>query len=696
MLIQSIKKFMAIASIVAMVAPSGVILADEISTLSAKPNDPTALLQSADSLTNLAVNGISQDGVIQLTAQVSETLQASENDIVILETEIKKTETAFDFVASHQSEPVNLTGPGLVTASIKVSALPEGAYHWQARVKNKNNPSLVSNWVSFGGNADSPLPAISDFKVDFPPSTPTQIKASSVDTSAAIISWTNSADKDLAGIEIRRSTPTTGETIVATTGPSDINYTDIGLTEGAVYYYRLRSLDAVGNFSVFSEQAAIVTDSIIDDAETGSRITKTGLWTPATTSAGANGSVSVTQAGSGATLTYTPNIATTSVYEVYAQWVVKPTGVAGDQATDAKYTISTEGSSLAVTIDQTKLSDQLTSGANNQSSGFRSIGIFTFSAGTANTIRLDASTTGYVVADQSRFVYLRPVAPSSFIAKDHPVDNGGAIDLTWTASSSLTVTGYNVYRSTTSGSYDFTKPLGTATGTSFTDLTSATGTMFFYVVRATDRAHESTNSNETSGLAVDNLAPNPPTITSVEAGDGFVVLNWNKVDGAVGYNIRYRDPATESGFHSVFVVGGEVTSTKVTDISNNIEHEFGVSARDGVGNESDFTTVKATPQGPVAVQAPEQITVVASRLKVGKATISPPSDQVLEPEPQKPEEGKIKAAEDSKQKRERAAVTVAILVIAVAAGVAGYYGYDWWLRKTQEAPDKTKGKNGRW
>ena len=71
------------------------------------------------------------------------------------------------------------------------------------------------------------------------------------------------------------------------------------------------------------------------------------------------------------------------------------------------------------------------------------------------------------------------------------------VTLNWTASSSSGVTGYNVYRSTTSGG-GYTKVNSSAvTGTNFTDTTIAPGVTYYYVATAVDGSgNESAFSSE--------------------------------------------------------------------------------------------------------------------------------------------------------------------------------------------------------
>lgn len=91
--------------------------------------------------------------------------------------------------------------------------------------------------------------------------------------------------------------------------------------------------------------------------------------------------------------------------------------------------------------------------------------------------------------------------------------------LSWTeVNNSDTAVGFNVYRSTTSGS-GYTKlnaavvPAATLT---YLDSTGVGGTTYFYVVRAVDNLGiESANSNEASGTAV-GANPQHPALQVVE------------------------------------------------------------------------------------------------------------------------------------------------------------------------------------
>jgi fibronectin type 3 domain-containing protein len=72
----------------------------------------------------------------------------------------------------------------------------------------------------------------------------------------------------------------------------------------------------------------------------------------------------------------------------------------------------------------------------------------------------------------------------------------GSIGVIWEFSLSGDATGYNVYRSTTSGGPYTQVGSLPASAFSFTDTSVASGTTYYYVVRAAAGSVESVNSNE--------------------------------------------------------------------------------------------------------------------------------------------------------------------------------------------------------
>jgi Carboxypeptidase regulatory-like domain len=115
--------------------------------------------------------------------------------------------------------------------------------------------------------------------------------------------------------------------------------------------------------------------------------------------------------------------------------------------------------------------------------------------GTTYTVTPDVST-GYtsdtVTINGGNAIknFLPPPAPANLTA----TAGNGQVSLNWAASTGAT--GYNVFRSTTSGSgYG---PIGTATTTGYTDTTVINNNTYYYVVQAANGAVTSGYSNEAS------------------------------------------------------------------------------------------------------------------------------------------------------------------------------------------------------
>ncbi len=178
---------------------------------------------------------------------------------------------------------------------------------------------------------------------------------------------------------------------------------------------------------------------------------------------------------------------------------------------------------------------------------------------------------------------------------------GSSVSLTWNASSdNVGVSGYDVMRSTTSGSgYVF---VGTSSGTSFSDTTGIGQTVYYYVVRAYDAAgNRSGNSNQVSitfpGTAVDNIPPTPPAGLTALGTSASIDLAWAASTDNVGvtaYSVL-RSTKADSGYASIATLGG--TTLLYSDISGAAgkTYFYKVRAADAAGNvSSDSNVVSAT------------------------------------------------------------------------------------------------------
>ncbi|MER6494357.1 PA14 domain-containing protein [Streptomyces griseorubiginosus] len=167
----------------------------------------------------------------------------------------------------------------------------------------------------------------------------------------------------------------------------------------------------------------------------------------------------------------------------------------------------------------------------------------------------------------------------------------GKAKLTWAKNKEMDLVGYRIYRRLKGTSFPAT-PLGTTTGTSYTDGTlPVTGDAYYYEVRAYDRA-----GNESGGTAdqlvttVDRVAPAVPTITRATgevrpggAGTGGLEVGWDKVADAAAYRV-FR-ATSENGTYTAIGRTDQLSYLDTSAAESKVYY-YRVSAVDAAGNES--------------------------------------------------------------------------------------------------------------
>jgi hypothetical protein len=128
--------------------------------------------------------------------------------------------------------------------------------------------------------------------------------------------------------------------------------------------------------------------------------------------------------------------------------------------------------------------------------------------------------------ERSATAIARPAAPGGSVTATPAA--GGNVNVSWSAVSG--VAGYNVYRRTAAGSYDFSAPLNGATpysGTTYLDASATNGTTFYYTVRAVIIGAESTqvesaDSAESNSATSDSSPPPAPSAVTVNSGGNLL------------------------------------------------------------------------------------------------------------------------------------------------------------------------------
>jgi hypothetical protein len=162
------------------------------------------------------------------------------------------------------------------------------------------------------------------------------------------------------------------------------------------------------------------------------------------------------------------------------------------------------------------------------------------------------------------------------------------VNLSWTASSGAT--GYNVKRSTTSGTE---AQIASTTATTYADTSVTNGTTYYYVVSAYNYYGASANSNEVSATpAASGTPPAAPTGVTATSGNAQVSLSWTASAGASSYHVRR---STTSGSGYVQIAAPTITSYTDTGLVNGMTYYYVVSALNTAGESPNSTQVSAVP-----------------------------------------------------------------------------------------------------
>jgi hypothetical protein len=153
----------------------------------------------------------------------------------------------------------------------------------------------------------------------------------------------------------------------------------------------------------------------------------------------------------------------------------------------------------------------------------------------------------------------------------------------WAKNKEMDLSGYRVYRRL-KGSSSWTG-LPTTTSTTYTDAPPATGQVFYYEVRARDKAgNESGGTADLAVTTVDRTAPAVPTglSTSAYEAEGLRV-GWTKVADAVSYRV-YRATSADGTYAKVAATSQ--VSHLDTSAAEGGTYYYRVTSLDAAGNES--------------------------------------------------------------------------------------------------------------
>jgi fibronectin type 3 domain-containing protein len=178
-----------------------------------------------------------------------------------------------------------------------------------------------------------------------------------------------------------------------------------------------------------------------------------------------------------------------------------------------------------------------------------------------------------------------PAAPTGLNAQA----GEGIVQLDWNDNSEPDLAGYNIYRSTTSGSGFAKLNSSPLADSAYTDIQVSNGTRYYYVVTAVDTSsNESLCSAEVSAMPMDTTPPAPPAGVWARIENGVVLLGWldNTEADFAAYNVYRAEGA--SGEYMLLTDSGILESAFMdSEVAVGQTYYYAVTAKDISNNESD-------------------------------------------------------------------------------------------------------------
>jgi fibronectin type 3 domain-containing protein len=201
-------------------------------------------------------------------------------------------------------------------------------------------------------------------------------------------------------------------------------------------------------------------------------------------------------------------------------------------------------------------------------------------------------------------------------ALNNTTGNNGSVALGWSPPASnggMTITGYRIFRGTSSGGATMLTNVGNITA--WTDTSVTNGMTYYYQVSAVNAMGASSRSTEKSATPVDGTGKVPTAPQSLGVKPNLATgigLTWKapKTVGSspvVAYRI-YRSTVSKGAVYLATV--GNVLAFTDTNVQNGTTYYYQVSAVNGAG-ESPRTAEKAAARG-TAPTAPRSLTATTA------------------------------------------------------------------------------------
>ncbi|HEU4752174.1 MAG TPA: fibronectin type III domain-containing protein, partial [Armatimonadota bacterium] len=415
-------------------------------------------------------------------------------------------------------------------------------YTYRVRAYNSTGFSLYSDTA-----AATTLPD--------PPAAPGPLTITVLSQTSIRVNWRdNSADE--TEFRIERKAPGGGFGEVGQTGGNQTTFTDMGLTAGTTYTYRVRAKNS-GGFSGYSAEAS-------------------GTTSPAPPSAPSGLSASAV-----------------SFSQVDLSWT--------DGSNDENaFILERKTGAGAFTVIATL-------GANVAS--YSDSGL---SGGTAYVYRVKARNAGGDSGYSNEAPVTTPAGPPSAPGGlTATAASQTTINLAWTDNSG-SETGFKIERKTTAGgTWAQIQTVG-ADVTTYADNSLSPNTAYYYRVRATNSQGDSGYSNEANATTLP-LPPNAPTGLAFAFTETGVRLTWTDAsNNETGFTIERKSGS--GSFAPLASVAANVTQYSDNGLAAGTSYSYRVRAKNAGGDSAPSNEVTVSPAGGVLQVKPARLSFGTVRL----------------------------------------------------------------------------------
>ncbi len=465
-----------------------------------------------------------------------------------------------------------------------------------------------------------------------PPATPSALAAAPAN-GAARLSWHSAQGATSYSIYQGASPGGEGATPVMT-GLTATQITISGLTNGTTYYYTVQALNAGGN-SLPSSEASVepipppAAPAGVAAAPGNAKVTLS--WNAVQYAASYNVYQGTTAGGESATPVSTGITGTSTVVSGLSNgtpyyFTIKAVNVVGTSPVSSEVSATPLAPppappGLAVVAGDGKVTLSWNAAARaaaynvfmgTSAGGESAAPVLSGLSGTTATINglVNGATYYFVVnatnvggtSPNSNEVSATPLtAPTGLAA----TAGNGSVALHWSAAAGAA--SYSIFQGTTAGAESATPVQSGVTGTSFTVTGLATGTTYYFVVRAINAHGNSLPSNEASATPEPPVPPAPANVLA-SAGDRQVGLSWGAAAGATSYNVYQGAGAGGEAAVPVLTITG--TSATIPGLDNGTIYYFVVRAVNAGGLGPASAEASATPEPPPP-PAPADVTATA-------------------------------------------------------------------------------------